>query len=74
MCKDLATSAGKLHVVLDCSAILEVDCLGNFFKGVVSSGAWGVLDDINRMQPEMVQMLSKYAISALQVRLPGCFF
>ena len=61
--KDLGKAVGKCCLVFSGSAVLQVDSFARLFKGVASSGMWVCIDEFNRIQLEVLSVVSQYVQS-----------
>jgi dynein heavy chain len=56
--KDLAAADGKPFYVFNCSPEMTYLGMGNIFKGLAASGAWGCFDEFNRLLSEVLSVCS----------------
>jgi dynein heavy chain, axonemal len=69
--KDLAAMIGKCIYVFNCAPEMDYRSLGDIFKGLAASGAWGCFDEFNRLIAEVLSVCStqyKCVLDAVKAR------
>ncbi|GKT16506.1 Dynein-1-alpha heavy chain, flagellar inner arm I1 complex, partial [Aduncisulcus paluster] len=73
--KDLAKNLALPCYVLNCSSTMDVASLTMYFAGLSQVGAWGVMDEFNRIEASVLSVLSAQIASlqqALATNAPRC--
>ena len=54
--RNLSTFLGRCCYVFNCSQEMDFKSVGNIFKGLAASGAWGCFDDFNRIKSDVLSV------------------
>jgi dynein heavy chain len=62
-CKDLAKVLGRFCLVFNCSDQVNVKMMEKLFTGIASTGSWTCLDEFNRIDIEVLSVVSSQLLT-----------
>ena len=56
--KELAKSIARYCYVFNCQSSIDFESMSKFFKGLAASGAWVCFDEFNRLEINVLSIIS----------------
>ncbi|TKS69390.1 Dynein heavy chain 2, axonemal [Collichthys lucidus] len=69
--KDLGKALGMYVLAINCSEGLDYKAMGHMFSGLAQTGAWGCFDEFNRINIEVLSVVSQQIRSILSALSAG---
>jgi len=70
-CKDLAKSLARYCIVFNCSDQINANMMEKLFSGLAYTGSWTCLDEFNRIDVEVLSVISQQVLTIREALLLG---
>ena len=70
-CKDVARTVGKQIIIFNCSAELQFETMGGFFRGIAASGVWACFDEFNRIKIGVLSVVAQQLMTMRRAAMAG---
>ena len=60
--KELSKSIARHCYVFNCQSSIDIDSMTKFFKGLASNGSWVCFDEFNRLEVNILSLISQHII------------
>ena len=70
-CKELAKMVSRYCYVFNCQSTIDYESMSKFFKGLAASGTWVCFDEFNRLEINVLSVISQLILIIQQAKTEG---